>query len=69
LILFQSPCHSLILDVEDGTWRDYFTEAELDEIRDHKSKELIPPPTELKEYLDSLAPNDVSNNTELFFIF
>ncbi|KAI9010984.1 hypothetical protein CLU79DRAFT_891055 [Phycomyces nitens] len=54
----EHPCHSLILDLEDKTWNDYFTQAELDEIRDHRYKNMIAPPPEFKEYLEGLLQND-----------
>lgn len=56
------PCHSLIFDVEDDVWNDHFTEAELDEVRDYKFKELIDPLAKPRNYLEDLSQGDVSIN-------
>jgi hypothetical protein len=54
LLFFFSPCHSLILDVSDASWNDYFTEAELHEIKTANPKSLPSLPTDLQEYLNSI---------------
>jgi hypothetical protein len=54
LYIFSSPCHSLILDVSDASWNNYFTDAELQEIKTVNLKSLPSLPTDLQEYLDSI---------------
>ena len=33
-MMLCSPCHSMILDLDDMNWADVFTDEELDEMRD-----------------------------------
>lgn len=49
-----SPYHSLIFYVEDEVRKDYFTEAELDEVQGYRFKELIDPPAEVSNYLGAI---------------
>lgn len=54
---YEHPVHSLILDPSDDTWKDYFTEDELNEIRLHNCKTLPPFPSEYQQYLDTYDKN------------
>lgn len=49
---YEHPVHSLILDPSDDTWKDYFTEDELNEIRTCNSIALPSFPLEYQQYLD-----------------
>ncbi|KAF7727424.1 hypothetical protein EC973_007588 [Apophysomyces ossiformis] len=50
---FEHPCHSVILDLRDSIWSDYFTVSELEEIRSYNWKPLPDLPSDLQQYLDS----------------
>ncbi|KAG1448716.1 hypothetical protein G6F46_011062 [Rhizopus delemar] len=51
--IYEHPVHSLILDPDDLIWKQYFTVAELNEIRQHRAPQLPNIPDDLKEYLNS----------------
>lgn len=54
--------HSLILNINDNDWLNYFTEVELAEVRNHHSVELPPVPVEVEAYLSELrglCPRDL----------
>ncbi|KAI9246234.1 hypothetical protein BDA99DRAFT_565568 [Phascolomyces articulosus] len=50
---YHHPSHSLILDPKDSCWRNYFTEAELMEIKTENRIVLDPLPNDLQVYLNS----------------
>ncbi|ORZ18879.1 hypothetical protein BCR42DRAFT_411781 [Absidia repens] len=52
---YEHPCHSLILDVNDTTWDDYFTKEELMEIEAYNDLTFPPLPSELAAFLDNLS--------------
>lgn len=52
-MLFVSLSHSLILNVQDSCWQEYFSPSEIEEIADYRSVDL-PPAPELDIYLDGL---------------
>ncbi|KAL0073907.1 hypothetical protein F4703DRAFT_1377390 [Phycomyces blakesleeanus] len=56
--LAEGLCHSLILDTDDKTWGEYFTQEELEEIQAHKAKPLKPLPSELFEYLNNITQDE-----------
>ncbi|KAI7864966.1 hypothetical protein BDF14DRAFT_1931718 [Spinellus fusiger] len=51
--IYEHPVHSLILDPNDSIWKQYFTMAELNEIRQYKSPQLPSIPDDLQDYLNS----------------
>lgn len=54
LISFFSLSHSIILDVQDKGWLEYFEESELAEIRHYKCTDLPPVKEEVEKYLSEL---------------
>ncbi|KAI8138881.1 hypothetical protein BJV82DRAFT_280436 [Fennellomyces sp. T-0311] len=53
--LYEHPCHSLILDPDDKTWSEYFTNDEIREIKSFNAPQVAPLPAALEEYLDKYA--------------
>ncbi|KAG1054708.1 hypothetical protein G6F43_003301 [Rhizopus delemar] len=47
----EHPCHSLIMDPSDPIWIEYFSEEELEEIRNESAPEVATLPVELSEFL------------------
>ncbi|CAO0793120.1 unnamed protein product [Mucor circinelloides] len=47
-------CHSLIFDVKDKCWTEYFSPDEVLEIQEYKSVNLPPVPNEMQFYLNQL---------------
>lgn len=52
--IYEHPTHSFILDPDDESWTDCFTEEELNEIRTQKSRELPILPIELLDFLNRI---------------
>ncbi|GAN11673.1 hypothetical protein MAM1_0801d11254 [Mucor ambiguus] len=50
--------HSFIFNCQDKQWLKYFTEDEIQEIRDFRFPDLPPPPEDLQTYLDLLETMD-----------
>ncbi|KAL9538383.1 hypothetical protein PS6_011572 [Mucor atramentarius] len=46
--------HSLILNIKDKRWYEYFSPAEIEEIRNYRPVDLPPVPQELDTYLNEL---------------
>ncbi|KAL9552063.1 hypothetical protein MBANPS3_003956 [Mucor bainieri] len=51
---YEHLSHSLIFHIEDRCWADYFTAAEIDEIKSVNTVELPSLPDTVKAYLDQL---------------
>ncbi|CAO3612156.1 unnamed protein product [Mucor hiemalis] len=51
--VYEHPVHSLILDPNDVIWKQYFTDAELNEIRQFNAPKLPSIPEDFAEYLRS----------------
>lgn len=56
-----SPCHSLILDVNDLCWSDLFKPNELAEIRRFRAVEMPGLSVEVETYLDQLRGLDAAS--------
>ncbi|EPB80999.1 hypothetical protein HMPREF1544_12313 [Mucor circinelloides 1006PhL] len=56
-------CHSLLMDVRDSCWKEYFSSAEIDEIRRYEAIELPDLPVDVKAYMDELT---ATPRSELF---
>ncbi|KAI9301131.1 hypothetical protein BJ944DRAFT_243553 [Cunninghamella echinulata] len=57
---YEHPVHSLILDIKDSVWNDYFSTIELDEITNHNRKSLSSLPSTLVDYLNTYDNNNLS---------
>ncbi|CAO3599360.1 unnamed protein product [Absidia cylindrospora] len=53
---FEHSSHSLILDVADPMWCNYFTKEELDEIKNHNVPSVPALPNGFIKYLEALRP-------------
>lgn len=53
-MMMCSPCHSMILDLDDMNWADMFTDEELDEMRDFGEPMLRDLPADLDTALMEL---------------
>ncbi|GAN11802.1 hypothetical protein MAM1_0985d11403 [Mucor ambiguus] len=53
--------HSLVLNVQDHCWQEYFTDSELDEIKYYKAIELPVLPSNVQVLLDDLKTTANSN--------
>ncbi|KAK4512003.1 uncharacterized protein ATC70_004002 [Mucor velutinosus] len=53
-------CHSLIMDVRDRCWNDYFSPAEMEEIKSYKALQLPVLPSNVTTYMEELlnTPRD-----------
>ncbi|KAI9249128.1 hypothetical protein BDA99DRAFT_524053 [Phascolomyces articulosus] len=48
---YEHPCHSLILDLDDSIRFNYFTESEINEIREYNTPNLPALPKNISDYL------------------
>lgn len=55
--VYEHPVHSMILDPDDPTWKKYFTDTELNEIRHYSPPKLPNIPDDLQEYLNTYDQN------------
>lgn len=62
-MLFNSLSHSLILNVRDSCWNDYFSPEEMDEIERHEAVQSPALTCDIKTYIDELTitPRSVLN--------
>lgn len=58
---YLHPANSLVLDLEDDHWSEWFTELELQEINAATERQKKHLPQEMKSYLDALPESDDIN--------
>jgi hypothetical protein len=51
--IYEHPIHSMIFDPDDIIWKNYFTPAELNEIKSFHLRPLPSIPVNIKQYLDT----------------
>lgn len=51
--VYEHPVHSLILDLSDPIWVNYFDENELEEIRTMNMKKILALPLDLSAYIST----------------
>jgi hypothetical protein len=64
--IYEHPAHSLILDVSDGVWKDYFSIEEINEIIGTKRTPLPSLPEELSMYINSFD-KDFTDPLNLYY--